>query len=277
MKNPNTFLITGASQGLGLIIVKQLLNAGKKVIATTRNAATFDPEIKAHENLEVISLDLTDETSVASMITDLKSRYSGIDVLINNAGFGFAGAIEEAQQDEVAQVIELNLLATIRMTRLVLPLMREQNKGHIINLSSNAGLVSSAGFGIYNASKYAIEGFSEALLLEVSRLGIEVTLIEPGAFRTNFLASSLAVSRITLADYEPTAGLFKSRLNANNGSQPGDPVKAAQAIIGISEMENPPLRLLLGQDAYNRVTAKLKAVSLEIENMKQVTLSTDFN
>lgn len=277
MKNPNTFLITGASQGLGLIIVQQLLNAGKKVIATTRNAATFDPEIKYHENLEVISLDLTDETSVASMIMDLKSRYSSLDVLINNAGFGFAGAIEEAQQDEVARVIELNVLATIRMTRLVLPLMREQKKGHIINLSSNAGLVSSAGFGIYNASKYAVEGFSEALLLEVNGLGIQVTLIEPGAFRTNFLAASLAVSRISIGDYEPTAGLFKTRLNANNGSQPGDPVKAAEAIIGISEMESPPLRLLLGQDAYNRVTAKLKAVSLEIENMKQVTLSTDFN
>lgn len=277
MKNPNTFLITGASQGLGLIIVKQLLTAGKKVIATTRNAATFDPEIKSHANLEVISLDLTNEISVASMIMDLKSRYSSIDVLINNAGFGFAGAIEEAQQDEVAKVIELNVLATIRMTRLVLPLMRKQRKGHIINLSSNAGLVSSAGFGIYNASKYAVEGFSEALHLELDGLGIQVTLIEPGAFRTNFLASSLAVSRMSISDYEPTAGLFKTRLNANNGSQPGDPVKAAQAIISISERENPPLRLLLGQDAYNRVTAKLKAVSLEIENMKQVTLSTDFN
>ncbi|MBT2560261.1 SDR family NAD(P)-dependent oxidoreductase [Pedobacter sp. ISL-68] len=277
MKNPNTFLITGASQGLGLIIVKQLLSAGKKVIATTRNADTFDPETKAHANLEVISLDLTDENSVASMVKDLRSRYSNIDVLINNAGFGFAGAIEEAQQDEVAKVIELNVLATIRMTRLVLPLMREQKKGHIINLSSNAGLVSTAGFGIYNASKYAVEGFSEALLLEVTGLGIQVTLIEPGAFRTNFLASSLALSRISIADYDPTAGLFKTRLNANNGSQPGDPVKGAQAIIRVSEMENPPLRLLLGQDAYNRVTAKLKAVSLEIENLKQVTLSTDFN
>jgi short-subunit dehydrogenase len=277
MKNPNTFLITGASQGLGLIIVKQLLSAGKKVIATTRNADNFPAEIKAHANLEVISLDLTDETSVATMIGEIGLKAAGIDVLINNAGFGFAGAIEEAQDDEVAKVIELNLLATIRMTRLVLPLMRERRKGHIINISSNAGLVSSAGFGIYNASKYAVEGFSEALLLEVDSLGIQVTLVEPGAFRTNFLASSLAVSRIAIDDYEPTAGLFKNRLNANNGSQPGDPVKAAQAIISLSEMENPPLRLLLGQDAYNRVTAKLKAVSLEIENMKQVTLSTDFN
>jgi short-subunit dehydrogenase len=277
MKNPNTFLITGASQGLGLIIVKQLLSAGKKVIATTRNADNFPAEIKAHANLEVISLDLTDETSVATMIGEIGLKGAGIDVLINNAGFGFAGAIEEAQDDEVAKVIELNLLATIRMTRLVLPLMRERRKGHIINISSNAGLVSSAGFGIYNASKYAVEGFSEALLLEVDSLGIQVTLVEPGAFRTNFLDSSLAVSRIAIDDYEPTAGLFKNRLNANNGSQPGDPVKAAQAIISLSEMENPPLRLLLGQDAYNRVTAKLKAVSLEIENMKQVTLSTDFN
>jgi short-subunit dehydrogenase len=277
MKNPNIYLITGASQGLGLIIVKQLLNAGKKVIATTRNAASFEPEIKEHPNLEVISLDLTNESSVANMVNEIRLRYNSIDVLINNAGFGFAGAIEEAQQNEVAKVIDLNVLATIRMTRLVLPLFRKQRKGHIINLSSNAGLVSTAGFGIYNASKYAVEGFSEALQQEVIGLGIQVTLIEPGAFRTNFLASSLAVSRISIPDYDATAGVFKSRLIANNGSQPGDPQKAARAIISVSEMDNPPLRLLLGEDAYNRVTAKLKAVSQEIESMRDITLSTGFN
>lgn len=164
----------------------------------------------------------------------------------------------------------------IRVTRNVLPAMRKAKRGHIINFSSIQGLASTAGFGIYNASKYAVEGFSEALHYEVKEFGIKVTIIEPGAFRTNFLDSSLVVSHRTVSDYDATAGQFKRLLQANNGRQAGNPEKAVKALIDLTEMEQPPLRLLLGSDAYRRATAKLDEVAAEIERMKHVTLSTDF-
>lgn len=277
MNNQKVWLITGTSQGLGLAAVKYLLSRGQIVIATTRNADKFDAELKKNEHLEVISLDLTSETEVKNTVEMVAAKYGRIDMLINNAGYGFAGAIEEASQEEIARVMAINVEANLRMTRYVLPVMRQAGSGHIINLSSASGLVSAAGFGIYNSAKYAVEGFSEALYHEVKDLGIKVTIIEPGAFRTNFLDSSLAIASRTISDYAATAGKFKDTLQANNGNQPGDPQRAVQAIIQIADMENPPLRLLLGQDAYNRVTKKLADLSAEIETYKSITLSTGFH
>lgn len=276
MNTKKTWLITGASQGLGLATVKYLLSREQQVIATTRDADKFDPELRKRPGLEVISLDLTSEIAVQNTIELIAAKYGRIDMLINNAGYGFAGAIEEASEAEVAKVLAINVEATLRMIRYVLPVMRQAGSGHIINLSSNAGLVSTPGFGIYNASKYAVEGLSEALYHEVKDLGIKVTLIEPGAFRTNFLASSLAVAERSIADYDATAGNFKNRLRTNNGHQPGDPERAVEAIIRVAEMEHPPLRLLLGQDAYLRVYQKLADMSAEFEAHKSITLSTGF-
>ena len=277
MKNNKIWLITGASQGLGLATVKYLLSRQQTVIATTRNADAFDSTVRTNPLLEVISLDLTIETAVKDAVANIAAKYGGIDMLINNAGYGFAGAIEEATEDEVAKVMAVNLEASMRMTRNVLPVMRKAGRGHIINLSSIQGLASTPGFGIYNAAKYAVEGFSEALYHEVKELGIKVTIIEPGAFRTNFLDSSLAVAQTTIADYEATAGNFKNVLKANNGIQLGDPDKAAKVIVEVTNMDDPPLRLLLGADAYKRAIKKLGDVEAEIERMKTITLSTGFN
>lgn len=276
MKTQRIWLITGASQGLGLATVKYLLSRGQTVVATTRDVAKFDSQLRQRPGLEVIGLDLTSEIAVQNAVKLIAGKYGRIDILINNAGYGFAGAVEEASETEIAKVLTINVEATLRMIRYVLPVMRSAGCGHIINLSSNAGLVSSAGFGIYNASKYAVEGFSEALYQEVKDLGIKVTLIEPGAFRTNFLASSLAVAQRSIADYDATAGNFKNRLRANNGLQAGDPERAAEAIIRITEMQPPPLRLLLGQDAYLRIYQKLTEMTAEFEQHRALTLSTGY-
>ncbi|TRW27563.1 SDR family NAD(P)-dependent oxidoreductase [Flavobacterium zepuense] len=276
MKNNKIWLVTGASQGLGLATVKYLLSRQQTVIATTRNADAFDSTVRTNPLLEVISLDLTSETAVKDAVANIAAKYGGIDMLINNAGYGFAGAVEEAAEEEVAKVMAVNFEASIRMTRNVLPVMRKAGAGHIINLSSIQGLASTPGFGIYNAAKYAVEGFSEALYHEVKGLGIKVTIIEPGAFRTNFLDNSLAVAQTIIADYEATAGNFKNVLKANNGIQPGNPDKAAKAIVAVTEMDEPPLRLLLGGDAYNRATKKLADTQEEFERMKTVSLSTGF-
>jgi NAD(P)-dependent dehydrogenase (short-subunit alcohol dehydrogenase family) len=276
MNNQKIWLITGTSQGLGLATVKYLLSRDQKIIATTRDADKFDAELRKHPNLDVISLDLTSEIAVQNAVELIAAKYGRIDLLVNNAGYGFAGAIEEASEEEIAKVLALNVEATLRMIRYVLPVMRRNRAGHIINLSSASGLVSAAGFGIYNAAKYAVEGFSEALYHECKDLGIKVTIIEPGAFRTNFLDSSLAVAERSIADYDATAGNFKKRLQANNGHQPGDPDRAVEAIIRIVDLENPPLRLLLGQDAYLRTYQKLADMSAQFEAYRSITLSTGF-
>lgn len=276
MKNNKIWLITGASQGIGFAAVRYLLARNQTVIATTRNADSFDKEVIKNPKLEVISLDLTNETAVENAINYVAEKYGTIDLLINNAGYGFVGAIEEADEIDITKVLSINVEATLRMTRHVLPIMRKAGSGHIINLSSVSGLASSPGFGIYNAAKYAVEGLSEALYHEVKDLGIKVTVIEPGAFRTNFLDSSLAVAKKSISDYDATAGKFKNQLKQNNGNQPGNPERAAEIIFEISEMSNPPLRLLLGQDAYNRATKKLSDMQTEIEQMKSLTISTGF-
>jgi NAD(P)-dependent dehydrogenase (short-subunit alcohol dehydrogenase family) len=277
MKSQKTWLITGASQGLGLATIKYLLSRRQVVIATTRDVAKFDATVLANPNLEVIALDLTSEIAVQNAVELIALKYGKIDLLINNAGYGFAGAIEEASEEEISRVLAINVEATLRMTRYVLPVMRNAGCGHIINLSSASGLVSTPGFGIYNAAKYAVEGFTEALYHECRDLGIKVTLIEPGAFRTSFLDSSLAIAERSIAAYDATAGTFKTRLRANNGHQPGNPEKAAEAIVMVTESENPPLRLLLGQDAYNRTTQKLANMAAEIEQWKAITIATGYD
>lgn len=275
MSKEKTWLVTGASQGLGLTTVKHLLSKGQTVIATTRNPELFDESANSHPNLEVVALDLKNEEAVKNAITQIHEKYGHIDILVNNAGFGFIGAIEEAAAQDVYDVMEINVHATLRMIRYTLPYMRKIRSGHIINLSSVSGLVSMPGFGIYNASKFAIEGLTEALYAEVKPMGIKVTLIGPGAFRTNFLAGSMRISQDVIQDYDPTAGNARRYL-LNSGKQPGNPQRAAEEIFNVSKQKNPPLRLLLGGDAYSRVTRKIKALEAEFERNKSITLSTGF-
>lgn len=276
MNNQKVWLITGASQGLGLLTVKYLLAKKQVVIATTRDRSTFDSNLLNDTGLTVFNLDITREQDVQNVVAEVIARHGRIDVLINNAGFGFLGAVEEASAAEVEQVFSVNVMGTFNMLRHVLPYMRKERKGHVINFSSASGLVSSSGFGIYNASKYAVEGLTEALKLDVSGLGIKVTLIEPGAFRTNFLGTSLGMAKTEIQDYAATAGHYKNIFQNNNGKQPGDPEKAVEALIQITEMEYPPLRILLGTDAYQRVHTKLRQLEEEFDRFKDITFSTDF-
>lgn len=276
MKNQKVWLITGASQGLGLLTVKYLLAKKQFVVATTRNREAFDPKLLMDNNLSVINLDITKEEDVEVAVQNIILQHGKIDVLINNAGYGFLGAIEEASAEEINQVALVNVMGTFNMLRHVLPHMRRERNGHIINFSSASGLVSSAGFGVYNASKFAVEGLTEALKLDVDGLGIKVTLIEPGAFRTNFLGKSVKIAKNTIADYAATAGYNKTVFLNNNGKQLGNPERAVEVLMQITEMENPPFRLLLGSDAYQRVQAKIKNLTAEFEQFKHLTISTDY-
>lgn len=270
------WLITGASQGLGLTMVKYLLEKDQTVIITTRDKNRFDQTLATKPNLEVYEVDLTDEENVKITIEGIISKYARIDVLINNAGYGFVGAIEETSAKEAEQAIAVNVQAMLRMSRMVLPHMRERKSGHIINLSSIAGLIGSPGWGIYNASKFAVEGLTEALYHEVIDLGIKVTMIEPGAVRTNFLAGSLTSSQVIIDDYANTVGKRRTVLAANNGHQPNDPEKVVAAIYDIVQMDAPPMRLLLGKDAYDRAIQNLEKRRSDIEAMREITLSTGF-
>jgi short-subunit dehydrogenase len=276
MEHKKIWLITGASQGLGLNLAEQLMLHNQQVIITTRDVNQIDKAFVNNSNLEAITLDLTDEVAVKRAIDHIISKYGHIDVLINNAGYGFVGAIEETSAKEAEQVMAINVHATLRMIRFVLPHMREKRSGHIINLSSIAGLIGSSGWGIYNASKFAVEGISEALAQEVKDLGIKVTVIEPGAVRTNFLADSLTSSKVIIDDYAATSGQRRRTLKDNNGKQPNDPKKVVKAIYDVVQMPDPPLRLLLGPDAYHRAIEKIQDLTANFEGMKKLTMSTAF-
>ncbi len=278
MKNINKriWLITGASQGFGLALVKHLLSQRQQVIATTRNPAKLEQAGIKDENLKVAKLDITSDSDVKKVVADVIETYGRIDVLVNNAGFGFVGGIEEATMDEVQNVIGINVLASLRLVQAVLPAMRAAKSGHIINMSSIAGLISSPGIGIYNLAKYAVEGFSESLNLEVNGLGIKVTIVEPGMFRTGFYGDSLSHAKNTIADYDNTVGKVKSLFATLGANQPGNPDLAAAAIFNVVNMEQPPLRLLLGKDAFSRAVKKMDDNKIEFERMQAVSVSTDY-
>jgi NAD(P)-dependent dehydrogenase (short-subunit alcohol dehydrogenase family) len=279
MKTNNhlVWMITGTSQGFGHELVRAALQRGDSVIATSRNphkvAAAF-PE--ASDRLLAIPMDLRDPAQISSVVQAGLARFGRIDVLVNNAGHGLIGAVEEASDAEIANVHETNVFGLLRVTRAVLPHFRERRSGHVVNLSSIGGLVGLAGFGIYNSTKFAIEGLSEALAHEVAPLGIRVTIVEPGPFRTDFLGGSLAVAGKTLADYDQTSGRTRAGAKERHGNQPGDPVRAAEAIIKAVTSENPPRHLLLGRFAYDQATAKLDNLRKEFETWREVTLGADF-
>jgi NAD(P)-dependent dehydrogenase (short-subunit alcohol dehydrogenase family) len=279
MKNNQSrvWFITGTSQGFGHELVRSALQRGDSVVATSRHpekvAATFK---NASDRLLAVAMDLSDSAQIAGAVKAATGRFGRIDVLVNNAGYGIMGAVEEASDAEISAVLETNVLGLLRVTRAVLPHFRERRSGHVVNLSSIGGLVGLPGFGIYNATKFAVEGLSEALAAEVAPLGIHVTIVEPGPFRTDFLASSLATIKNRLADYDPTAGVTRANAVQRNGNQPGDPVRAAEAIITAVTSPNPPLHLLLGRFAYERSAAKFDALRKEIETWREVTLGADF-
>lgn len=277
------WLITRSSTGLGRALAQAVLERGYHLVATARQPEQLK-ELSGSfavakgnrypDRVTTIALDVTKAQSIQQAVEAALSAYNRIDVLVNNAGYGTMGAIEEVSDDDIQRQFDTNLFGSLNLTRAVLPTMREQRSGHILNLSSVGGVAAWAGYGIYSATKFALEGMSEALAQEVKPLGIKVTIIEPGAFRTDFRGRSLVVPNHTISDYAETSHKTIQRTQANHGTQPGDPDKAAAAMIQVVESETPPLRLALGEDSVNLITQKLESMKAELEAWKAVSMNT---
>lgn len=266
ISNPRTWFITGVSSGLGRALAEAVLAHGDCVIGTFREAGQAEEFTRRYQPQgQAVVLDVTDAAAAEQVFSELAQRTSTLDVLVNNAGYGLAGAVEETSEAEARALFEANVFGPLRLTRLALPLLRAGGRGHVVQISSHGGFKGFAGFGLYNASKFALEGFSEALAQEVAPLGVRVSIVQPGPFRTGFAGRGFRTAAIRLAQYDDTAGAFRQRMAAGHGQQEGDPAKAAQAILALVQLENPPLRLPLGKVALNTIQAKLDAVQQDLD------------
>lgn len=270
------WFITGASRGLGLEITKAVLASGDKVVAAVRNPDKFTLQISNNENLFVVPCDVTNEDQTKKAILMANDYFGQIDVLVNNAGYGLLSAIEEASGEEVKRNYDTNVFGMLNVIRAVLPFMRKQRSGHIINISSVGGLAGSIGWGLYCSTKFAVEGITEALALELAPFGIKATVVEPGYFRTNFLdTSSLSRTANIIEDYAETVGKMRAFATQVNRKQPGNPVKLAEALVKLAAAENPPLHLPLGNDTLERYRYKTAEFTKDIENWYDVITGTD--
>jgi len=277
MENNKVWFVTGASKGLGLALVKRLLNEGYKVAATSRNLGDLSKAVDTKsEQFLPLAVNLTNEDSVQEAVELAVKTFGRIDVVVNNAGYGLLGGIEELTDREARDNFEINVFGSLNVIRKALPYLRAQKSGHILNVSSIGGFTGAfAGGGIYCATKFAVNGFSETLSAEVAPFGIKVTIVQPGYFRTNFLsAGSLAVPQNQIADYQNVRDTVNFHQNDMDQQQAGDPEKAAAAMISITNEANPPLNLFLGEDAYGLVEKKLAFVQNELATWKELTLST---
>lgn len=273
-----TWFITGASRGFGARIAELALERGDNVVATARNAASITEKLGERKNFLAAPLDVTNEEQGRQAVESAVKRFGRIDVLLNNAGFGLLGAVEEASSEEVERVYRTNVFGLLTVTRAVLPQMRKQKSGRILNISSIGGYQASAGFGVYCSTKFAVEGLSEALHAELLPLGIFVTVIEPGYFRTDFLdSSSLSVSKTRFGDYDQTAGAVREHAANLNHSQPGDPEKFARLVVEFSDANDPPVRLPVGSDTIAALEAKHKSDEGIISKWRPVSVSTDLD
>ena len=277
MDNKKVWFITGASKGFGLSLVKQLLEAGQLVAATSRNQQELTAAVNTtSNNFLPLQVDLVNETSVSLALQHTYEVFGRIDVVINNAGYGIGGAIEELSDAETRLAFDVNVFGTLNVIRYVMPYLRKQRSGHIINISSIAGVTPGTGWAVYGAAKHAVIGLTEVLAADVKEFGIYATVVMPGAFRTSFLtADSLAMTDNKIDGYTEVRASHDKLLKMN-GKQAGDPEKAATAIINTVYEENPPVYLLLGGDAYNRALAKLDVLNTEFRQWQDVTCSTDF-
>jgi NAD(P)-dependent dehydrogenase (short-subunit alcohol dehydrogenase family) len=270
--------ITGASKGLGLALVKRLLQEGHRVAATSRSVESLRDavgEVNTKAFLP-IQVDLSDSASIDGSIQQTVEAFGRIDVAVNNAGFGIGGSVEELSEKEYIDSFGINVFASIKVIKSVLPYMRKQRTGHIINISSIAGFAPATGWAMYAATKYALMGLSEVLADDVRELGIKVTVVAPGAFRTDFLnEKSLVLSETKIDDYQAISQSH-ARYLAMSGQQAGDPDKAADVFIKLADMPEPPVRFFMGTDAYNRATQKIDVLTSELEQWKALSFSTDF-
>jgi NAD(P)-dependent dehydrogenase (short-subunit alcohol dehydrogenase family) len=271
------WFITGASRGLGALIAEAALADGNAVVAAGRNIAAVAQRFGEAANVLPVQLDVTDEVQARAAVAAAVARFGRIDVLINNAGFGLLGAVEEADDADVRRLYDTNVFGLLNVTRAVLPQMRAQRSGHILNISSIGGYRSAAGYGVYCSTKFAVEGLTEALHDELAPLGIRATVVEPGYFRTDFLdASSLVKSPRIIADYAATAGVVRERATAANHQQPGDPVRLAAAMVKLVDAEQPPLRMPFGTDTLAAIANKNAHVAAETAAWSELAASTDF-
>jgi NAD(P)-dependent dehydrogenase (short-subunit alcohol dehydrogenase family) len=271
------WLVTGASTGFGRELVEHLLASGARVVATARKVEGLQElGTKYPKTALVASMDVTNQKQVESVVGVAVKWFGRIDVLVNNAGYGMVGAVEESAEEEFRPMFETNVFGLIRVTQAVLPQMRTQGSGHIVNLSSIGGLVATPGFGLYNATKFAVEGLSEALAQEVQPLGITVTIVEPGPFRTKFLGKAGGEAKARISDYDKTAGKMRAYFTEQDGKQAGDPQKAAEAIVKAVESEHPPLHLLLGGSTIPRVKGKIEALQKDLAAWESTTIGADY-
>jgi len=279
LENTKVWFVTGASKGLGLTLAKRLLNEGYRVAATSRNfEALIEAGGEKSENFLPLEMDLLNEQSVLEAIQKTVDAFSKIDVVVNNAGYGQIGTLEEISDKEARQNFDVNVFGVLNVIRSAMPFLRAQRSGHIFNISSIGGYSAKfAGWGIYCSTKFAVAALTESLAAEAEALGIKATVVYPGYFRTDFLSNdSLAVPRNPIAEYEEARKSQALHQNEINGNQLGDPEKAAAALIKIATDANPPLHLFLGSDAYNLANQKISEVQKDLENWKSLTTSTDF-
>ena len=279
METKKVWLVTGASRGLGLTLVKKLLQENHCVVATTRSAKSLIEEIgNASEVFLPIEVNLTDDSEVKAAVEKSMAHFEKIDVVVNNAGYGQIGTLEELSDEEARENFDVNVFGSLNVIRNVMPYLRQQKSGAIFNISSVGGLFGGfAGWGIYCATKFSVAGFTEALAEEVKAFGVSATVVYPGYFRTDFLANgSVKTPVLPIQEYEAARQSETAHLNSISGNQPNDPEKAADVLIAISKEDNPPVHLLLGTDAYDMAKNKADLLNKDIEQWKSYTLSTGF-
>ena len=271
------WFITGCSSGFGRELALQVLARGARAVITARDAKQVEDLVRGHEPRALaLSLDVTDAQQVSAAVHAAEQRFGRIDVLVNNAGYGYQASIEEGIASQVRAMFDVNVFGLVTLTQAVLPGMRARRSGHVINITSVAGLVGFAGSGFYAASKFAVEGVSDALAAEVEALGIHVTCVEPGPFRTDFAGRSLRQTMPQIADYEASAGARMKGIAASSGSQPGDPVRGCAAIIHITEVAAPPRHLVLGAMGVGAVRSKAQRLLADVDRWQALSESADF-
>lgn len=278
MEEKKVWLVTGASKGLGLSLVKKLLNEGRKVAATSRTVESLEKEVGASANFLPLGVNVTDEQSVRNAILKAIETFGGIDVVVNNAGYIQFGTLEELSDGEVRQNFDTNVFGALNVIRSVMPHFRNKKSGHIINISSIAGLIGTfPGCGIYSATKFALVGLTESLSVEAKEFGVKATIVYPGYFRTNFLdKGSLSLPRNPVADYTSARNSEQWHETEMNGKQLGNPDKAAVAFIQLAESENPPLHFFMGSDAFGMAYNKIEVLQNELAANETLGKSTDF-